>query len=282
MRPELSALGVEAPRALGTQLDPPARQWAILLEDLTERGATFPNALGGLPLPALEALLADLAAMHAHYWQSGRFGGELGWLPTVRAGGAADVFETLGFGLVRDHISRHAFVRALLAPLGLSTEQLWEGVAAANAALEAPPVTLCHGDCHVQNTYLLAGGRRAGLYDWQLCLRASWARDVSYLIGTCLPTEARRQHEGALLRGYLRALADAGCAAPPTIADAERLYAQGMAWGLVLGWLICPPNNYGEAIFSANVRRLVAACSDLHTFALLGVHPAAPREPAPR
>eukprot|EP00966_Prymnesium_polylepis_P281248 6498280-Prymnesium_polylepis.1 len=44
-----------------------------------------------------------------------------------------------------------------------------------------------------------------------------------------------------------------------------------MAWGLVIGWLICPPNNYGEQIWSANVRRLVAACVDLGTFAQLGV-----------
>ena len=37
------------------------------------------------------------------------------------------------------------------------------------------------------------------------------------------------------------------------------------------GALTQPPNNYGEEITSANIRKLVAACKDLDTFALLGV-----------
>ena len=35
--------------------------------------------------------------------------------------------------------------------------------------------------------------------------------------------------------------------------------------------LLQPPNNYGEEITGANIRKLVAACKDLDTFALLGV-----------
>ena len=42
-----------------------------------------------------------------------------------------------------------------------------------------------------------------------------------------------------------------------------------MCWGLVIGWLICPANNYGEAILSANLKRLVAACIDLNTFDII-------------
>ena len=105
-------------------------------------------------------------------------------------------------------------------------------------------------------------------FDFQLTLRASWCRDVSYIIGTALTPEQRRVHEEALLRAYVRALQEAG-GTPPTIEEARRLYACGMAWGLVIGWLICPPNNYGPAVLSANVSRLVAACVDLRTFDLL-------------
>ena len=42
-----------------------------------------------------------------------------------------------------------------------------------------------------------------------------------------------------------------------------------MAWGLVVGWLLCPPNYYGEELWTANVSRLVAACRELNTFGLL-------------
>ena len=80
--------------------------------------------------------------------------------------------------------------------------------------------------------------------------------------------EKRLAAEDALLRFYLTRLREAGCDAP-SAAEARAVYAQAMAWGLVIGWLLCPPLNYGAAIWSANVRRLVTACSDLSTFDLL-------------
>jgi len=40
-------------------------------------------------------------------------------------------------------------------------------------------------------------------------------------------------------------------------------------WGLVIGWLITPPQNYGEEITVANLKRLVAAAQDLATFEAL-------------
>ena len=164
-----------------------------------------------------------------------------------------------------DSRSSWAFVaaeRELLAPLGLSVPQLWRGVERASARLCEPPLTLCHGDCHIGNTYQLrvkppthsadhacsaqgqteeipnsnsyvfsrkpfqacsaplqAAGKpnvssgpkrervfgaqdnRLGLLDWQLTLRSSWARDVSYIMATvsrtnifclCCPDDLRR------------------------------------------------------------------------------------------
>ena len=46
-------------------------------------------------------------------------------------------------------------------------------------------------------------------------------------------------------------------------------YSVSMCWGLVIGWLICPANNYGEKILAANLKRLVAACVDLKTFDII-------------
>jgi hypothetical protein len=111
----------------------------------------------------------------------------------------------------------------------------------------------------------------------QLLLRASWARDVSYIIGTALSPVQRKGHEEALLSFYLHSLTGHlrsrghETASVPSMEVARTLYSQGMAWGLVIGWLICPPANYGVAIWSANVGRLVSACVDLGTFGLLGV-----------
>jgi hypothetical protein len=47
-------------------------------------------------------------------------------------------------------------------------------------------------------------------------------------------------------------------------------YRQAVVWGIVIGWLITPPQNYGRAITEANIRRLVTAALDLETFAAVG------------
>jgi hypothetical protein len=102
-------------------------------------------------------------------------------------------------------------------------------------------------------------------------IRASWARDVSYILGTALPPALRKRHERALLGEYLKQLSQRLQAnqEQPQEEEAWQLYCRAMAWGLVIGWLICPPVNYGQKIWMANVNRLVAACVDLRTFDLL-------------
>ncbi len=57
--------------------------------------------------------------------------------------------------------------------------------------------------------YVLPDGS-AGLYDWQLTLRASWARDVAYILGTSLDPAARLEHEQELLEEYLDNLRASG------------------------------------------------------------------------
>ena len=108
-----------------------------------------------------------------------------------------------GLGLMRDHLQSHAFARAALAPLGLTADELWEGLMNANTLMATPPLTVCHGDCHVQNSYVYDDDREwphaadfpetgaVGLYDWQLTCMACWARDVSYIVATALPTATR-------------------------------------------------------------------------------------------
>ena len=90
-------------------------------------------------------------------------------------------------------------------------------------------------------------------------------------MATSLSTADRRTHERHLLADYLSALAALGVPSVPTLDNAWLLYREAMAWGLVIGWLLCPEQNYGAEILAANVRRLVAACHDVGTFDALGV-----------
>ena len=100
-------------------------------------------------------------------------------------------------------------------------------------------------------------------------MRGSWAHDVTYLLVTALEPEVRRAHQDDLLLEYLDLLASAGVAEVPSPSQAFEQYRMAALWGLVIGWLICPPENYGEPITAANIIRTVTAVRDLETIAAI-------------
>ena len=262
LRPELE---IEAPRAFGGLFDLESRRFGILMEDLTLRGARFPNATTDVPVESIRDLLGNLARLHAAFWQSPRFEHDLAWLPDRLSGGMFPVFDGIGRELIRYQVEQYEPKAALLAPLGRSVDQLWQDLWASQRALAAGPCTLLHGDTHIGNTYLLPDGA-GGFLDFQLSVRGHWANDVTYLLATGLEPEVRRQHERELLAFYLDALSRHGVDPPPSTDDAWRAYRLAVIWGLVIGWLITPPVNYGPAITDANVSRLVTACQELESF----------------
>jgi aminoglycoside phosphotransferase (APT) family kinase protein len=178
------------------------------------------------------------------------------------------VFEGIGRELIRYQVETHASKSELIAPLGRDVDRLWDDLWASQRTLAAGPRTLLHGDTHLGNTYLLPDGR-GGFLDFQLAVRGHWANDVAYLLVTGLAPEARREHERELLGVYLDELRRRGVASPPSTDEAWHAYRLAVIWGLVIGWLITPPVNYGPAITDANVARTAAAVRDLDPFELL-------------
>jgi aminoglycoside phosphotransferase (APT) family kinase protein len=73
--------------------------------------------------------------------------------------------------------------------------------------------TLLHGDVHLGNWYVTAGGAM-GLCDWQCVSVGHWSRDVAYALASTLDVEQRRAWEVRLLETYLEQLREGG--APPT------------------------------------------------------------------
>jgi hypothetical protein len=262
-------LAIEAPLAVGSRFDPATGRFGLLLEDLSRRGARFPSALDHVSLDEVADLLGHLATLHATWWDSPRFHDDLAWLSTPVSGGMFEVFDLIGFDLIADQVDRHPFKADLIAPLGRSLEELWELLWVVQRDHARTPTTLLHGDTHVGNTYLLPGGR-GGLLDWQLMMRGSWAHDVTYLLVTALDPAVRRAHQHELLEGYLQRLEELGVPDVPSAARAELAYRRAALWGLVIGWLICPPENYGPEITIANITRTVAAVRDLHTLDAIG------------
>lgn len=261
-------LEIETPAVFASSFDRATGRFGLLMEDLTERRARFPSALDPIALDEVRSILGHLAGLHARFWDSPRFADELAWVGTPLTGGMAEVFQTIGLELIEDQVQRHPFKQELIAPLGRTVAEMWELLWRVQRRHCAAPSTLLHGDPHLGNTYLLPGGR-GGLLDWQLMMRGSWAHDVVYLLVTALSPDVRRAHQHELLSEYLDRLGAGGVRGAPTAAAAFDQCRAAALWGLVIGWLICPPENYGQPITEANISRAVAAVQDLETFAAI-------------
>jgi aminoglycoside phosphotransferase (APT) family kinase protein len=265
IRPQL---GIETPRAYAAAFDPETSQFGVLLEDLTARAARFPDATQPVTVDDTAAILTQLARLHAQFWRSDRFADDLDWVATPSRGGMSGIFERHGLEIVRDQVRRHPFKADLIAPLGADLDDLWAALNTSRRLLATAPETLLHGDTHIANTYLLPDGT-GGLLDWQLQVRGCFAHDVIYLICTALPTTIRRAEQHRLLEHYLRELANRGVTDAPTTDEAWEWCRHAVIWGLVIGWMITPPENYGIAITTANTERMVAAVADLNALAVL-------------
>jgi len=261
-------LSIEAPECFGSVFDEGNRSFAVLMEDLTLRGARFPNALTSVTVDEIRGLVATLAALHARYWQSPSLASEFRWLATPVAGGMFPVFQALGLDLIRNQVETNAYKAAAISPLSKTVDELWDALWKAQQVLATGPQTLLHGDPHIANTYLLPE-QSGGFLDWQLMVKGRWAHDFTYLLITGLASEDRRKHERDLLSFYLDELRRHGVENPPGPNEAWLHYRQAAIWGLVIGWLITPTENYGEAITAANISRLVAAVQDLETLEAL-------------
>ena len=257
-------LNIETPACYASVMNAHDGQFGILMEDLSLRSARFPNAVDGISLDEMRSLIKNLAKLHAHFWQSPRLEKDLKWLPKTCEGGMFPVFDAIGLHIIRDQVAKNRFKQELLAPLNRSIDQLWDALWKSQELIYQQPQTLLHGDTHIGNTYILPNGE-GGLLDWQLIVRGPWSHDFAYLVITGLDSELRREHEKELLNLYRETLKANGVTDVPDEKKAFLLYRQSAIWGLVIGWLITPPQNYGEAITAANIKKLVSAMMDLKT-----------------
>jgi aminoglycoside phosphotransferase (APT) family kinase protein len=259
LRPQLD---IEAPRSLGSVYDAGTSQFYLLLEDLSLRAARFPNVTQSVTRDEVRAILETLARLHAKFWNSIRFQGDLSGYQSHVSGRLFRHFEKRHPHIVERELTIDAFKADLLRSLQTTPAELWALTRAVQKHQATLPQTIVHGDAHIGNTYLLPNGT-GGLIDWQLTVRGSWIHDVGYLIVTALPIDEARAHEQSLLANYLGKLAEFGVAAPPSFADAWVEYRRAVVWGLQVGWLGTPKVNYGAEINRINHERMAAAYVDL-------------------
>lgn len=261
LRPEID---VEAPFALAADFDESSQFFGVLMENLAARGATFPNVMDEVSLEHIQALLATLARLHARYWNSPRFHGDLAWIQTHVAGDLVSLHNVSAPAHIQHEVDTQKFKRELVGKLGWSPSELLAGLIALQKHQATLAQCLLHADSHLGNTYALPDGR-VGLLDWQLMVRGYPMHDVSYIIATSQSIARRRLLEQDLLRYYLDRLAEEGVTDAPGFEETWLEYRRAMLWTVYVGWLTTPVMNYGWEINVLNHLRVTTAFDDLGT-----------------
>ena len=276
LRPELD---IETPQCLGGVHDIPSGQFGLALEDLTRRQVVFPNVTSALSIDDIKSLIATLARLHARYWNSPRFATDLSWIQPHTHGSLYNLFNDPGAvpALISHEINANQFKRELVERAGQTADGLYREFRKLQQHQAGLPPTVCHGDTHIGNTYLLpagaAAGNRGGLIDWQLMSRGYCMHDITYLLITGLAVKQRRDNQQALLRYYLAQLAANGVTPCPGFDEIWLEYRRAAVWGVYIGWLTTPLENYGWDITVNNHIRLLTAYEDLGTSASLAELP---------
>ncbi|MFA1538415.1 phosphotransferase family protein [Actinomadura monticuli] len=178
-------------------------EYTVLLADLAP--ARPGDQLAGITPEDAAAAITEMAAFHAAGWEDSGLAA-LPWLNRHDADAAA-----FTAAMVTDLYT--GFKERYAAELGPDVialiEDFMPSLPAYLTAREGP-LTLSHGDFRADN--LLFGGPRTAVLDWQTCAYGPGLADLSYFLGSSLPTEARRAHEKALVERYREALTARGVA----------------------------------------------------------------------
>lgn len=198
-------------------------RYVLAFEDLAlrEGGVTFYDADDEAPKEHAEAVVELLGSLHGRFWRSPRFQTDLAWLQTYAGRPGGQLMKHFFTWSEKRFMRQDRVVPETVRRL---TKDYVCNQAALTRVWQAMPVTLCHGDTHLGNTYANADGT-AGIYDWQVFHRMNGLRDFAYFLMHSIPTDLRRAEEKNLLERYLHVLAESGAGVEvPSFADAWDTY----------------------------------------------------------
>lgn len=188
---------LEAPRTFGGAHDQQSNALLLIMEDLGERGGSFASVIVPTSMePSMErmqSILEQLAVLHARYWQSPQLETSLSWMEAHTEGWLHDQFSNPAAvpRFIAQQVEQEQFKKEMVERLSVTTDDLFAQLLKVQQHRARLPQTVCHGDTHIGNTYILPGDS-AGLLDWQLTSRGYAMHDVSYIIATGLSVAQRR------------------------------------------------------------------------------------------
>lgn len=264
---------VRTPTALAAAHDPASGQWALVLQDLGERDATFFDTTTALTADQAAAVLDQLAVLHGRGAEALAGGLDLSWASTVATDPMLPLVQ-LSLRAIRGRVEKHAGGRdAVGGEAGLRILRHYRAIA---PELDEGPQTVLHGDCHPGNLYLdgpdVSAG--AGLFDFQVLRRGNPLRDVTYFLTLSLAPDDRRAHERALVEHYRAALAAQG--EPDVDADtAWRWHRRSVAYAFVAAYFVAGVDGLqSDDVRDSGLARAAAALADLETVDALTTLPA--------
>ncbi|HEY3943918.1 MAG TPA: phosphotransferase [Solirubrobacteraceae bacterium] len=269
VRPELA---LEAPIGYFGAVDRHSWHSIVLIEDVSAtRKATFWQPSTQVTRGQIENLLSSVAGWHGALWGSARLAGWR-WLKTPAE--QMRLIDAL-IGLAnRLPVGAERAKRVIPFSLRERQADLYAAMRCSMAMSSQGTPTYLHGDLHIANTYLLAGGRM-GVVDWQVGLQGSWAHDYSYIVATALDIEERRAWEGELLDFYLERLAVAGGERIPRdkawSAYRSALFYPYFAWVYTMGRSRLQPNFQPDRVGLTMIERISTAIDDLDSLEVLGL-----------
>ncbi len=179
----------------------------LLLADLSETHSNPPPPLPPAR-PQAEAMVDALARFHAYWWEHERLGSEVGerWDEATIEKSMRDLAE---------HVSR--FMDVVGDRISDDRKQLYERVLAAwpkiaARLVDAPNLTLIHGDAHAWNCLLPKEPERdvAYLLDLCTCRLRPRPNDLAYMMALMWFPDVRARWEKPLLERYHRGLLSQG------------------------------------------------------------------------
>ena len=258
---------VRAPATWHAETD--GNDFVMVLEDLEASGCRFPSPRDADVEARAWSTVEELAHLHAAFWASDRFAGDLAWVPE-RAG--------FGGGTGKDGGATRAaggFMRMALDQFADDMPPVFRRLGGLYAD-RAPDIldlwdegerTLIHGDAHMGNLFVDDG--RTGFLDWAMVSRSPGMRDVAYFCCNSVPPDVRRAHEGALLDRYRDVLASHGVRFDADAAfEQYRLFAV-YSWVSATSTAAMGSRWQPAAVGRGGMARATAAVDDLDSVGLL-------------
>lgn len=254
---------IRVPRCYGVQVDDRRGRNAMVLEDLSAT-ARFRDIREPCSPDEAAAVADALADLHAAFWGSPRFTGDLA--PLVARSAPATY---LGEVFVRRILGDLKGQAAELVPpeVRRASRILLDDKAAVDRLWASEPRTLLHGDTHLGNLFF--EGTVPGFLDWQAVMAGPGIRDLAYFVNASVDSATARAIERGLVDRYAGRLAGRG-----VDVDAAHLWERYRAAVAELYIAAVVTSGTGnrmqdQTVSRVGVERVVAAVQALDTFEVL-------------